>query len=92
MVDKNYAPQKVLDERFTPNRRIFGYIVLIIALAILVLPYNFFPQFFIAKENASAGYVGPATIEGWIFMIIGISLLLISIYLIKFVPQKTRNL
>jgi len=72
--------------------RMFGYIVLIISLAILVLPYYLFPQFFIAKENAAAGYVGPATIEGWASLIIGIPLLLISIYLIKFVPQKTRNL
>jgi len=72
--------------------RMFGYLVLIISLAILVLPYYLFPQFFIAKENAAAGYVGPATIEGWASLIIGIPLLLISIYLIKFVPQKTRNL
>jgi hypothetical protein len=73
------------------NRRIFGYIVLIVALVILVLPYNFFPQFYIPKENASTGYVGPATIEGWAFMIIGIALVLVSIFLLKFVPRDSRN-
>ena len=73
------------------NRRIFGYIVLIIALAILVLPYNFFPQFYIPKANASMGYVGPATIEGWAFMIIGIALVLVSIFLLKFAPRDSRS-
>jgi hypothetical protein len=74
--------------RYSRNRRIFGYAILIAALAILVLPYYFFPQFFIAKENAAAGYVGPATIEGWASLLIGIPLLLISIFLIKFSPHK----
>ena len=73
------------------NHRIFGYLTLIIALAILVLPYNFFPQFYIPKENASTGYVGPATIEGWAFMIIGIALVLVSIFLLKFVPRDSRS-
>lgn len=76
---------------FSRNRRIFGYIALIIALAIVVLPYHFFPQFFIAKENAATGYVGPATIEGWATLIVGIPLLLISIYLIKFSPKKQES-
>ena len=73
------------------NRRLFGYLVLIIALAILVLPYNFFPQFFIPKANAAAGYVGPATIEGWAFMIIGIALILVSIFLLKFSPKDSGS-
>jgi len=71
------------------KRRILGFIILVIALATLVLPYYFFPQFFIAKENAAAGYVGPATIEGWASLVIGIPLLLISILLIKF-PSKNN--
>ena len=73
------------------NHRIFGYLTLIIALAILVLPYNFFPQFYIPKENASTGYVGPATIEGWAFMIIGIALVLVSIFLLKFAPRDSKS-
>ena len=73
------------------NRRIFGYIVLIIAIAVLVLPYNFFPQFYIPKANASSGYVGPATIEGWAFMIIGITLVLVSVFLLKFAPRNSRS-
>jgi hypothetical protein len=73
------------------NRRVFGYIVLIIALAILVLPYNFFPQFYVAKENASMGYIGPATIEGWAFMIIGIAMILVSIFLLKFAPRDSGS-
>ena len=73
------------------NHRIFGYLTLIIALAILVLPYNFFPQFYIPKENASTGYIGPATIEGWAFIIIGITLVLVSIFLLKFAPRDSRS-
>jgi hypothetical protein len=73
------------------NRRLFGYLTLIIALALLVLPYNFFPQFYIAKANASTGYVGPATIEGWAFMIMGITLVLVSVFLLKFAPRNSRS-
>ena len=73
------------------NPRIFGYLTLIIALAILVLPYNFFPQFYIAKANASTGYVGPATIEGWAFTIMGITLVLVSVFLLKFAPRDSRS-
>ena len=65
------------------NHRIFGYIILAIALSILVVPYTLFPQFYIPKENASMGYVAPASIEGWAFMGIGIALLLVSVVLIK---------
>ena len=65
------------------SRRIIGYIVLVIALGILVVPYMVFPQFFIPKENASMGYVAPASIEGWAIMGIGIALLLVSVVLIK---------
>jgi hypothetical protein len=73
------------------NRHLFGYLTLIVALAILVLPYNFFPQFYIAKANASTGYVGPATIEGWAFMIMGITLVLVSVFLLKFAPRNFRS-
>lgn len=74
------------------NRRLLGYLTLIIALAILVLPYYFFPQFYIAKANASTGYVGPATIEGGAFMIVGITLILVSVFLLKFAPRKSRSI
>jgi hypothetical protein len=73
------------------NPRLFGYLTLIIALALLVLPYNFFPQFYIAKANASMGYVGPATIEGWAFMVMGITLVLVSVFLLKFAPRNSRS-
>jgi hypothetical protein len=65
------------------NRRILGYVIIALALGFLVLPYSFFPQFYIPKANASMGYVGPASIEGWAFMIIGITLLIISVIMIK---------
>ncbi len=73
------------------NRRILGYLTLIVAIAILVLPYNFFPQFYIAKANASMGYVGPATIEGWAFMIVGIALIIVSVFLLKFAPRDSKS-
>jgi hypothetical protein len=69
------------------NRRIFGYVILAIALCILVLPYVFFPQFYIPKAEASMGYVAPATIEGWAFMAFGITLVIASIVLLKLSPR-----
>ncbi|MGD6806948.1 MAG: hypothetical protein ACQCN4_08320 [Candidatus Bathyarchaeia archaeon] len=65
------------------SRRVLGYAVLAVALVILVVPYMIFPQFFIPKENASAGYVAPASIEGWAIMGIGIALIIVSIVLLK---------
>jgi hypothetical protein len=68
---------------FTQKRKIIGYGILVAALCMLILPYTFFPQFYIPKANESMGYVAPASIEGWALMITGIVLLLISIIFIK---------
>jgi len=72
---------------FPVNRRIIGYVLLAVGLGILVIPYVFFPQFYIPKADASMGYVAPASIEGWVFMGVGIALLLVGIFFAKFSPR-----
>jgi len=61
--------------------RIVAFATGVIALCLLVLPYVFFPQFYTPKANSSMGYTAPATIEGWIVMIIGLCLLIVTIIL-----------
>ena len=72
---------------FPVSRRLIGYVILAVGLVILVVPYALFPQFFIPKAEASMGYVAPATIEGWVFMGVGLALLLVGIFLAKFSPR-----
>jgi hypothetical protein len=60
---------------------IVAFVTGAIALCFLVLPYVFFPQFYIPKANSSMGYTAPATIEGWVFMILGFCLLIVTIIL-----------
>lgn len=72
---------------FPMSRRLIGYVILAVGLGVLVVPYALFPQFFIPKAEASMGYVAPASIEGWVFMGVGISLLLVGIFLAKFLPR-----
>jgi len=50
---------------------VFALITGATGICLLVLPYLFFPQFYIPKANSSMGYTSPATIEGWAFMIVG---------------------
>ncbi len=64
-----------------PSRNILGIMALVTgvpALCLLVLPYYLFPDFYVAKTSG-IGYTSPATIEGWIFMIIGLGLLAVTI-------------
>jgi hypothetical protein len=37
-----------------------------------------FPQFYIPKANAATGYIAQATIEGLIFMIAGLALMIVA--------------
>ena len=65
-----------------PSRQTLGIVALvtgIIAFCLLVLPYMLFPQFYIPKANAATGYIAPATIEGWIFMIAGLTFMIIAV-------------
>lgn len=65
-----------------PSRQTLGVIALftgIIAFCLLVLPYMLFPQFYIPKANAATGYIAPATIEGWILMIVGLTFMTIAV-------------
>ena len=55
----------------------------VIAFCLLVLPYMLFPQFYVPKANAGMGYTAPATVEGWIFMIAGLAMLLVTIVCTK---------
>lgn len=52
-----------------------------IGICLLVLPYLFYPQFYVSKANSSMGYTSPATIEGWAFMIAGLCLVGFTIVL-----------
>jgi hypothetical protein len=49
----------------------------------LILPYIMFPQWYIPKADAFAGYTAPATVEGWAFMIAGLALLAVTIVCAK---------
>lgn len=55
----------------------------IVTFWLLVLPYMLFPQFYIPKANGGIGYTAPATIEGWVFMIAGLAMLLVTVILAK---------
>jgi hypothetical protein len=55
----------------------------IATFCLLVLPYILFPQFYIPKANAGLGYTAPATIEGWVFMIAGLAMLVVTLILAK---------
>ena len=69
------------------NRRLVGYVLLAAALCFLIVPYVFFPQFYIPKAEASMGFVAPASIEGVVLMAFGITLLLVSIGFLKISPR-----
>lgn len=74
----------------SPSRRILGITALITgatSLCLLILPYVFFPQFYVAKANAATGYTAPATVEGWAFMIAGLSLLAVTVVCAKLRKQ-----
>jgi len=60
---------------------IISFVTGAIAICFLILPYLLFPQFYVPKANSAIGYVGPATVEGWIFMITGLSLIGVTIIL-----------
>jgi hypothetical protein len=69
-----------------PSPRTFGLIALVtgaISLCLLILPYIMFPQWYIPKADAAAGYTAPATVEGWAFMISGLALLGVTIVCAK---------
>lgn len=59
---------------------IAAIVTMITALCFLILPYMFFPQFYIPKAEASMGYLLPTTTEGWVFLIIGLSLIGLAVF------------
>ncbi len=50
-------------------------------VSFLFFPYLLFPQFYVPKTNSFMGYTSAATIEGWIFMITGLSLIAVTVVL-----------
>lgn len=76
-----------------PSRNTLGFIALLTgvpALALLILPYKLFPEWYIPKDNAAAlGYIAPATIEGWIFMGAGLALLAVAVICVML--RKSRE-
>jgi hypothetical protein len=53
----------------------------IAGICFLFLPYLLFPQFYIPKANSLIGYTSPATIEGWIFMVAGLGMVILTVIL-----------
>ena len=52
-----------------------------VGICLLILPNPLFPQFYVSKANSAMGYVGPATVEGWVFMILGLCFVGITLVL-----------
>ncbi|HSV49422.1 MAG TPA: hypothetical protein VLH35_03820 [Candidatus Acidoferrales bacterium] len=74
-----------------PSNRTLGITALVtgaVSLCLLVMPYMLFPQFYIPKANAATGYTAPATVEGWAFMVSGLTLLAVTIVCAKLRKRK----
>jgi len=69
-----------------PSHRTLGIAALVTGAAtfgLLVLPYMLFPQFYVPKANASMGYTAPATVEGLVFMVAGLVMLVVTVVCAK---------
>lgn len=63
------------------NLGVIALITRAVGVCLLILPYLLFPQFYVSKANSAMGYVGPATVEGWIFLILGFCFIGITLVL-----------
>jgi hypothetical protein len=63
----------------------------VIAIGLLTLPYYLFHQFYIPKENATLGFIAPASAEGWAFLVIGFLLLCVTVVLVFWLRAKQKS-
>jgi hypothetical protein len=69
----------------TLSSRALGAIVSIagvVAIFLLTVPYYLFPQFYVPKARGYLGYLAPASVEGWAFLVSGIILLCVTVFLV----------
>ena len=61
---------------------IVGFACITVSVALIVIPYEIYPQLYISKSNPSFGYTVSNTLEGWLFLITALILLALGIILI----------
>ena len=54
----------------------------VMAIFLLTVPYYLFPQFYVPKATSYLGYLAPASVEGWAFLVSGLILLCITVFLV----------
>ncbi len=54
----------------------------VLAIFLLTVPYYLFPQFYVPKARSHLGYLAPASVEGWAFLVSGIILLCVTVFLV----------
>jgi hypothetical protein len=54
----------------------------VMAIFLLTIPYYLFPQFYVPKTTSYLGYLAPAGVEGWAFLVSGLILLCITVFLV----------
>jgi hypothetical protein len=54
----------------------------ILAISLLTAPYYLFPHLYVPKAKSYLGYLAPASVEGWAFLVSGIILLCVTVFLV----------
>ncbi len=65
--------------------------VFMLGFSFLAGPYILFPELYTPKSNSAWGYTAPRSIEGWIFIAVGIGLIFLSTFLFVFFAMKWRS-
>jgi len=63
----------------------------VMAIFLLTVPYYLFPQFYIPKATGSLGYIAPASVEGWAFLVSGLLLLCMTVVLVLHLRSKQHS-
>ena len=80
--------------RITLSSRVLGAMAPltgVLAIFLLTVPYYLFPHFYVPKARSYLGYLTPASAEGWAFLVSGLLLLGITVFLVLRLRANPKN-